>query len=604
MHLRLILLLALLGATARAERWQHKSAPFTAVRWKGDTPIVRVDGAWYTAVALHGKPVEAILKFCREHYDRKWRKRFVEDLGQVFDEMKLPAARKVKLVLKSLGGETTEVEAEMSYRNRKMAYDAGSEQPFVVVQRNHGGADKRYAELAKRIRPDYREKTILSAEEAAADLDELEGVMTGAYSYLTRKKVDVKAALDTIRAGLGKKINRATFAMQVAKFLALFGDGHARVRASLGSMGGHETAPFLFGEEKGRIFLFKGDRTGFVHDADPFVKAIDGVPIEKWLAAAMVIVPDGSPQFRRRVARRNLRYTEYLRHELGVRHHRTLEVEFQNGDKEEFKFGDRARYDAWPRTRSGIVQGRIGYMRLPTMRGSTKALRWVEARMHEFKGTKGLIIDVRDNGGGTRDVLRVLAAYFMTEKDPPRVANVAAYRLPPWEGKEQKDGHLANRFLYPATWSGWSAAQKAVVQAHLKTFKPEWKPLKKGFTKWHVMLLDRSGAERPFVYREPVVILMNGGCFSATDIFLGALKGVEGVTLLGTPSGGGSGRARTWVLANSMLEIRLSSMASFRPDGRLYDGRGVAPDVVVEQESGNWIGRGDRQFEAALQKLK
>ena len=231
---------------------------------------------------------------------------------------------------------------------------------------------------------------------------------------------------------------------------------------------------------------------------------------------------------------------------------------------------------------------------------------------------------MRGNGGGSRDVLRVLMAYFLTSKDPPRVVNVAAYRIPPWAPKPDDDGYLANRFLHTPPWKGWSGEARKAGSELLKTFKPaflgrvhdvtgselankfkpEWKLPKKGFSKWHFMAVDRSAAESPYTYREPVVILMNTECYSATDIFLGAFKGLEGVTLVGTASGGGSGRTRAYGLAASGLRVRLSSMASFRPNGKLYDGNGVLPDLEVQPARGDWIGKGDAQLDRALELLK
>ena len=45
-------------------------------------------------------------------------------------------------------------------------------------------------------------------------------------------------------------------------------------------------------------------------------------------------------------------------------------------------------------------------------------------------------------------------------------------------------------------------------------------------------------------------------------------------------------------------------MASFRPDGRLYDGRGIEVDVEVRQAPENFrTGGGDAQLEAALERF-
>ncbi len=77
----------------------------------------------------------------------------------------------------------------------------------------------------------------------------------------------------------------------------------------------------------------------------------------------------------------------------------------------------------------------------------------------------------------------------------------------------------------------------------------------------------------------------------AADIFLGAFQGWRNVTLLGTRSGGGRGRARGITLSRSRLPLQFSTMASFRPDGKLYDGRGVAPDVEAAPAAADFVNR-------------
>jgi C-terminal processing protease CtpA/Prc len=109
---------------------------------------------------------------------------------------------------------------------------------------------------------------------------------------------------------------------------------------------------------------------------------------------------------------------------------------------------------------------------------------------------------------------------------------------------------------------------------------------------------------RRFDYRKPVAILLDEGCFSATDIFVGAFKGWPGVTLIGQPSGGGSARAQSFSLPNSRLSIRCASMASFQPDGKLYDTNGVAPEIVVPRPPEYYLNGGeDVILEKALSVL-
>jgi C-terminal processing protease CtpA/Prc len=101
-----------------------------------------------------------------------------------------------------------------------------------------------------------------------------------------------------------------------------------------------------------------------------------------------------------------------------------------------------------------------------------------------------------------------------------------------------------------------------------------------------------------------VIVLMNGRSFSATDIFLAGLKGMKGVTLLGTPSAGGSAYTQEVALGATPLRLRIGSMVSFQADGRLFDGHGVQPDVLVEPTPEYYIGRGDNALKAAMKRLR
>ncbi|MHC4933573.1 MAG: S41 family peptidase [Planctomycetota bacterium] len=177
---------------------------------------------------------------------------------------------------------------------------------------------------------------------------------------------------------------------------------------------------------------------------------------------------------------------------------------------------------------------------------------------------------------------------------------MARYRLPKAERPESPEGHLDNRFLYPVSWSGWTKDDRALIEQFHKTFRPEWEPPSEHFTNWHYMVVRPSGTR----YERPCVILMDAQCFSATDIFLAAFKGVPGVTLLGVPSGGGSGRSRKVTLPRSGVRLRVSSMASFQPDGTPYDGNGVQPDVIVEPTPADWIGGSDSMLNEAVARIR
>ncbi len=50
--------------------------------------------------------------------------------------------------------------------------------------------------------------------------------------------------------------------------------------------------------------------------------------------------------------------------------------------------------------------------------------------------------------------------------------------------------------------------------------------------------------------------------------------------------------------------VHLSSMASFRPNGLLYEDRGIQPDIVMEPEPGYFIGQSDATLKAAIEVLR
>ena len=60
-----------------------------------------------------------------------------------------------------------------------------------------------------------------------------------------------------------------------------------------------------------------------------------------------------------------------------------------------------------------------------------------------------------------------------------------------------------------------------------------------------------------------------------------------------------SGRYREIRLPRSGITIQLSSMASFQPDGRTYDGHGVDPDIMVRPIATDYIEDTDTMLDAA-----
>lgn len=202
-------------------------------------------------------------------------------------------------------------------------------------------------------------------------------------------------------------------------------------------------------------------------------------------------------------------------------------------------------------------------------------------------------------GDGTRSPLQVLLPFFMAENDVPRVVNLAKYRL----GTENIEEDFKARYLFLASSPHWSEAERDVVSHFASTFQPEWTPPREHFSEWHYFVISPTHDQRYYHYTKPVVVLMDRWNFSACDIFLGAFKGLRNITLMGQPSGGGSGCYQIYRLRNSHIRIHLSSMASFQPNGKLYDGNGIQPDIVIEPVPTDFIGRTDSFLDRAIELI-
>ena len=107
-------------------------------------------------------------------------------------------------------------------------------------------------------------------------------------------------------------------------------------------------------------------------------------------------------------------------------------------------------------------------------------------------------------------------------------------------------------------------------------------------------------------YTGPIVILINGTCFSATEVFAGRMRQLDYVSLVGdTTAGGGmssNGEARHFLPSGG--SIRINYEAILRMDGQPIEWNGVPPDIRVEQTKADISNGEDKQLEFALEYLK
>lgn len=222
----------------------------------------------------------------------------------------------------------------------------------------------------------------------------------------------------------------------------------------------------------------------------------------------------------------------------------TVEITTLTNDKVEKNYTVTRRKVEVPEVTGKMLEKGIGYAKINQFEG--KAYKQFIELQDEFidNNIKGLIIDLRDNTGGSLDVLESLANVFIDN-------DVITY----FEDKNGKKEIFR-------TLSG----------------------------KWDI----------------PVVILINGYSASASEAFAGALQDYGIATLVGTETYG-KGLVQDIHSLSDGTAIKLTVAKYFTPKGRNFDGEGIKPDIEIEplkDENGNeLIDAEDVQLNKAIEVM-
>lgn len=101
----------------------------------------------------------------------------------------------------------------------------------------------------------------------------------------------------------------------------------------------------------------------------------------------------------------------------------------------------------------------------------------------------------------------------------------------------------------------------------------------------------------------PMVVLINGGSASASEIVAGALQDYGRATLVGVTSYG-KGSVQNWIeLSDDQGAVRVTIAKWLTPDGRTIHGEGLTPDVWVDLTEEDYKNDLDPQLELAIQTL-
>ena len=433
-----------------------------------------------------------------------------------------------------------------------------------------------------------------TAQEAKIeDLRQFHDMVVAGWSCLKTKQhlqgVDVAGTRDQLLGRVNANTNDEQFANLLQEFAAAMKDGHSQVDISSLKKPLSRTWPVGLAVVKEGIIVVNlnwlPDNPG-IQLGDRLIQ-VNGEPIENLVSRMMQVTSASTDSARRVLAVDLLHRTndETVRFSLERSGGSPWEVTLPClAHQVDFRSRERKAFCEYGELDSGIHLIRIPqftwneseFSKANTDRDRevalTEAKTQIDAAFSGAGSASGLILDLRGNAGGYELLSSFVAEhlvpddfvyYSLTRHDSEFIRSLNAY-------------------------AGYEAGSFGV---RLPTRPRQWT----GF---------RHFTGTPFSGR--LVVLVNHRCFSTTDNLCAFLKDARPLTrFVGQPTGGGTGEPLTvGTLNNSKVPVQFCVSVVRSPRGRIIEGVGTLPDVLVEPTREDLLQRRDPALEAAIKQFE
>ena len=216
------------------------------------------------------------------------------------------------------------------------------------------------------------------------------------------------------------------------------------------------------------------------------------------------------------------------------------------------------------------LEDSLFYVALNSFNDRAIADRFKQEVVPELAKAKGVIIDIRTNGGGSTENGTAILDYFVDQ---------------------------------PLKGSAWRTREHVAAYKAWATFGDQkYLPYLKGDA-WHTGEHHEFKPSEGPKFLVPVVVLTSVYTGSAAEDFLIFVDGLDRFTTVGEPTFGSTGQPIQFQLPGGG-RARICSKRDTYPDGRDFVGYGVKPQVPVERTPASLIGKEDPVLKKGVEVLK